>query len=451
VHVAGPDTLVVFCRRPRAGVGKRRIAAELGDLATAELAEHLLAAALEDARAWPGEVVVAPASGDDLEWAAGLPLDAHRVVPQPEGENLGARILHVDRAVRAAGAGRVVTIGSDAPLLAAADYAAARRALEQSDVVLGPASDGGVTLMGARRPWPQTLAGLPWSSGELGAALERACRDAGLSVARLGERPDVDRASDLPGLQAGLAGDERPARRRLRAWLEARPRHARVSIVVPVLGDAPELRRLLDLLGSPPGPGVETIVVDGRADPACRALCQERSAVYLASAPGRGAQLRAGAARATGAILWFLHADAEPPKDAPGALRAAVAGGADGGYLRFRFAGPSSPARRLLEACVAMRNRFGGIPYGDQGLFFTREAYDRAGGFAEAPLFEEVPLVRSVRRHGRFVGLACPIGVSPRRWERDGWLRRTVENRLLALGYAIGLSPARLARWYRTR
>jgi hypothetical protein len=41
------------------------------------------------------------------------------------------------------------------------------------------------------------------------------------------------------------------------------------------------------------------------------------------------------------------------------------------------------------------------------------------------------------------------MGVSPRRWERDGWIRRSLMNRLLALGFALGVAPDRLARMYR--
>jgi hypothetical protein len=63
-----------------------------------------------------------------------------------------------------------------------------------------------------------------------------------------------------------------------------------------------------------------------------------------------------------------------------------------------------------------------------------------------------VRLVKRLRKRGTFVVLDTTLGVSPRRWERDGWLRRCAANRLLALGHAIGISPARLAaRYYRPR
>jgi hypothetical protein len=87
--------------------------------------------------------------------------------------------------------------------------------------------------------------------------------------------------------------------------------------------------------------------------------------------------------------------------------------------------------------------------YGDQGIFVTRAAYEEGPGFAAEPLFEEVPLVRYLKRCGGFVALDVPITVDPRRWERDGYLRRTLHNRVLALGHLLGVPPPRLAQWYR--
>lgn len=210
-------TLVLFCRRPVPGTGKRRIAAGLGDDFALALAERLLAAALEDAAAWPGPVVLAPADAGDRAWAEGLGIG--EVVPQSDG-NLGQRLNAVDAALRAAGHRQLCFIGSDAPGLTADFYAAARRALATAPVVLGPATDGGVTLMGAAQPWPD-LASLPWSSAGLGAALAAACEAAGQRVRWLPETADVDLPADLPALAAALADDRRPARRALRDWLLA--------------------------------------------------------------------------------------------------------------------------------------------------------------------------------------------------------------------------------------
>lgn len=223
-----------------------------------------------------------------------------------------------------------------------------------------------------------------------------------------------------------------------------------ISIVVPVYRDTPALAELLTWLKGD-APDAQIIVVDAAGQADCAALCDHHAVTWLAARPCRGAQLNLGAARATGEVLWFLHADAQPPAGACAQIREAMAGDALGGAFAFALPQAQGLAPRLIELGVHLRCRFGGIPYGDQGLFARAEAFQACGGFREVALFEEVRLVRRLRRRGRFVQLTAPIAVSPRRWLRDGWWRSIIRNRVLAIGYAAGIPPARLARWYRGR
>lgn len=227
---------------------------------------------------------------------------------------------------------------------------------------------------------------------------------------------------------------------------------ARLVAVVPTLDDDAALTRLLPLLAGLSSPPNAVLVVDGASSDATAAICRQYRCMWLPSAAGRGVQLAAGAAAAransnqTG-VLWFLHADCQPHRRAARAIRDAVKRGAAGGYFRFRFGGERSRRKEFLEWCIAWRCRLGTV-YGDQGLFMTRSAYDASPGFAAQSLFEEVALVRALKRTGRFVALDLPITVSARRWERDGFLRSTLQNRLLALGSVLGVDSRTLARWY---
>lgn len=219
-----------------------------------------------------------------------------------------------------------------------------------------------------------------------------------------------------------------------------------ISIVVPTLDEDTTLAALLKSIRNWPRKPREVIVVDGASRPETRALCERQQALWLPSVHGRGVQLMKGAAHAKGSTLWFLRPDCDPHPDSLGAIAVAIDSGAVGGYFRFRFSGPRRWYKPLLESAIRLRSRWG-VPSGEQGLFATREFFDVCGGFAATPLFEEVPLVKALRRQGRFDALPLTIGVSERRWERDGWWRRILGQRLLALGYMMGLSPARLARW----
>ncbi|SRR5579875_184016 len=221
----------------------------------------------------------------------------------------------------------------------------------------------------------------------------------------------------------------------------------RVAVIIPTLDDDASLQRLLTQLARLDPPPDEVIVVDGAASESCEAVCRGAGARWLPAHPSRGGQLALGAARAPADVLWFLHTECEPHPAAVAAIRGSIERGAIGGYFRFRFGGPRTRTKRFLERCIGWRCRWGMV-YGDQGLYVTRAAYDATPGFTVQPLFEEVALVRALKRTGRFVALDLPITVSTRRWERDGWLRRTLTNRTLALAFGCGVSPARLARWF---
>ena len=223
-----------------------------------------------------------------------------------------------------------------------------------------------------------------------------------------------------------------------------------ISIVIPVLNDHESLARILHTLREASEMPDEIIVVEGGQDQTCSNLAAKYHCIYLQTRPGRGYQLHAGADAAKSDVIWFLHADSQPPSAAVTLIRQEIAGGAIGGYFRFRFAGQPTWYKRLLASLVNLRTRIG-VPYGDQGIFVRKSDYAATGGFPDSPLFEEVTVIKTARRMGRFVEIPIPIGVSPRRWERDGWFRRTIENRLLAAGYMLGMSPQTLARRYRPK
>ncbi len=116
--------------------------------------------------------------------------------------------------------------------------------------------------------------------------------------------------------------------------------------------------------------------------------------------------------------------------------------------FRFEFQGDRSWYKDLLAWLTGLRIRLGGIPYGDQSLFVRRDSYLECGGFPHQPLFEEVRLVKRLRKRGTFRLLAQSVAVSTRRWERDGWWTRTWHNRWLALCHRLGVPADRLANSY---
>ena len=215
--------LVLFCKEPRLGYGKQRLAAGIGEQPALRIARALLDCALEDAARWDGTFVISPASSEEVAWAETLcDRPAFRgsrtcVIAQPSG-NLGSRIATVDARLRELGATLVTYMGSDAPLLKDTHYAAVVNALNDVDVVLADGADGGVTLMASRSGWP-VLDELPWSTSELGNALADSCATSGRSVRRLDGGFDIDEKDDALRLLERLDDDQRSARQALNTVL----------------------------------------------------------------------------------------------------------------------------------------------------------------------------------------------------------------------------------------
>jgi len=222
-----------------------------------------------------------------------------------------------------------------------------------------------------------------------------------------------------------------------------------VLLGVPVLGDWNHVSRLLRQV--PVDPRVEVIVAEAGAasgHPVGADTPPGRDDVTLIrSDQGRAVQMNAGAARARGEWLLFLHADSALADDWLEAFTGAVSPTIVGGWFRFALDDAAWQAR-MIERGVAIRVRLFRLPYGDQGLFVSRRAWTALGGFRDLPLMEDVDLVRRLTRLGAVVEVPRAIVTSARRWRRDGWFRRSTRNLTLLALYFCGVPPDRLARWY---
>ena len=224
-----------------------------------------------------------------------------------------------------------------------------------------------------------------------------------------------------------------------------------LSIIIPVLNEAHAINQTLSRLKVPEGGGgVEILVVD--ADPkgeTIHAITQSHVRKIIGTR-GRGAQLNRGAAEASGKILLFLHADTILPG---GTLKAIVRCMKDadiaGGAFDLGIESEKS-VFRLIEAAVYLRTRLTHIPYGDQAIFLRRDIFHQIGGYKEIPLMEDVELMRRIKRAGgKIIIIPSKVQTSARRWEKEGIIWCTLRNWTVTALYLMGISPERLARYYR--
>ena len=224
----------------------------------------------------------------------------------------------------------------------------------------------------------------------------------------------------------------------------------KISIIVPVLNEEIVITKTLKSLQK--DEAIEVIVVDGGSQDKTVQLVKSMGLKIIKSAQtGRALQMNQGALLATGNILLFLHADTLLPQGYDKLILdsfsdSKIVGGAF--QLKIDL---SLLSLRLIETLVNWRSKFFSIPYGDQGIFVKNSVFQEIGGFTNLPIMEDFEFVQRLKKRGEIVILSAKVVTSARRWQELGVIRTTLINQLIVLGYYLGVSPKRLARWYRKR
>jgi rSAM/selenodomain-associated transferase 2 len=219
-----------------------------------------------------------------------------------------------------------------------------------------------------------------------------------------------------------------------------------ISIIIPILNEASSIGRTLDALAKFSEP-LEVIVVDGGSDDDTVEIVRQHKVKLMTADRGRGEQMHAGARAAQGAVFWFLHADTVP---SPDAVRQIVESLRDprvvGGNFDVQFDSRRRSARFLRWFYRQLRSV--GVCYGDAAIFVHREAYEHVGGFKPFPIFEDLDLVRRLRKYGRMVNVPDYVITSARRFEERSFGLTFARWTFLQVLYWLGVNPQFLSRLY---
>lgn len=219
-----------------------------------------------------------------------------------------------------------------------------------------------------------------------------------------------------------------------------------ISVVIPTLDEAESISATLDAVARVGGLA-EVIVVDGGSRDKTVEIAQKAGVRVITSDAGRGAQMHTGARVAEGTVLWFLHADTHPLPDASERIIEALSDpGVVGGNFEVRFDGDERAARFLSWLYPHLRQL--GLCYGDSGIFVRREVYERVGGFRPFPIFEDLDLVRRIRRYGFIERVPSIVTTSSRRFEGRSFPITFTRWAALQMLYWMGVHPRRLAQLY---
>jgi uncharacterized protein len=205
--MADKAVILLFVKAPVKGQVKSRLAAEVGEETALDLYRCFVLDIVNtlDNSCHPFRMFFYPHDGDSA--LATLLGRRHHFLPQ-EGNDLGKRMENAFRRIFSEGFDRAVLIGSDIPDLTPAVFHEALDSLENNDVVIGPAADGGYYLIGfhKRSLLPRIFDEREWSTDRVFRETLEILRGASLRIHLAPEWRDVDTREDLSALAARSRG-----------------------------------------------------------------------------------------------------------------------------------------------------------------------------------------------------------------------------------------------------
>jgi rSAM/selenodomain-associated transferase 2 len=219
-----------------------------------------------------------------------------------------------------------------------------------------------------------------------------------------------------------------------------------LSIIVPILNEIELLPELMTHLQYWQRRGCEILLVDGGSDDGSADVAEAIGFKVIRSVQGRASQMNAGAAQAKGTALLFLHADTRMPNDGLEQISSALKGHLWGRF-DIRISGDALMLT-VIAFFMNMRSRLTGIATGDQAIFVQRELFEKAGGFTEQLLMEDIELSKQLRKVNHPACLCTKVTTSGRRWLTHGLWHTVLLMWRLRWAYWRGVSVEKLAKEY---
>lgn len=225
----------------------------------------------------------------------------------------------------------------------------------------------------------------------------------------------------------------------------------KLSIIIPTLNEAGQIGSLIRYVLESACPALHEIVIaDGGSTDQTRSVARRAGATIVQCASrGRAAQMNRGAEKASGDLLYFLHADSYPPREFVEQINRAVQSGADAGCFQLRF---DSPHPLLRFYSWFTRFDLDIFRYGDQSLFIRKTVFRNLNGFDERlKLMEDQELVRRIKKAGgQFEIMDGEVVTSARKYNANGVIRLQFIYTLLTMLYYFGASQETLVHLYRS-
>ena len=219
----------------------------------------------------------------------------------------------------------------------------------------------------------------------------------------------------------------------------------KLSVIIPTLNEEgllPDLLRVLS--GHSPQP--EIVIVDGGSTDQTEQVAKHFDVNFTTSKASRAVQMNLGARNASGEVLYFVHADALPPKSFYQDIAKSIDLGHDAGCYRFRF-NSSHPLLKINSYFTRFNKMW--CRGGDQTLFIKKDLFQTLGGYNEYyTIMEEYDLIRTLMRDYSFDIIPKDVLVSDRKYANNSWLKVQLANLKAFKMYREGNSPDDIKKFY---
>ncbi len=221
-----------------------------------------------------------------------------------------------------------------------------------------------------------------------------------------------------------------------------------ISIIVPTFNEGEGIEKLLSVLKEHNyGLVTEVIVVDASYCSKTRKAAKRYNVLYINAKKGRACQMNAGAEKAKGSILYFLHADSFPPKYFDRHIITAIEGGEKAGCFTMKF-DSSHPVLRVSGWFTQFHNDW--CRGGDQSLFIDKELFYQIGKFDESLIImEDNEIIPRIKKETDFSVIPQKLVTSARRYNENGVVRLQLLFGLIHLGYRVGVPQRQLVSFYK--
>ena len=236
-----------------------------------------------------------------------------------------------------------------------------------------------------------------------------------------------------------------------------------ISVIIPIYNEFENVKKIIENLMYVENV-YEVIFVDGAGDKCSEEYINKMSEKinikYIRSDKGRAVQMNTGYRNSTGDIVFFLHCDSVIEKDVLVKIENAVTEkNVEFGCLSIYF----DDNRLLMRICGhqsrkrAVKRK---IAFGDQGMFFTREMFNKLNGFKEMPIMEDYDLSIRAKEIQEVVQIDSKIITSSRKyysgkgiWNKGilswiGVLLTMYDMQVFQKQFRDGVSPKQIVKEY---